>query len=176
MTKILIYLGELNTRKSLCIILNFTVVHDDVIKWKHFPRYRPFVRGIHQSPVNSPHKGQWRGALMFSLIYARINGWVLKHWGLATHVGISILRNHWLKQWFVISPAPRHYPSKCRLVVNGNLRTNICADWKKSFKIISVKLISKNPSAIHVYIGRSLSHTKKDNTVIVYVVEGTMGF
>ena len=25
---------------------------------------------------NSPHKGQWRGAIMFSLIYARINGWV----------------------------------------------------------------------------------------------------
>ena len=24
-----------------------------------------FVRGIHRSPVNSPHKGQWRGALMF---------------------------------------------------------------------------------------------------------------
>ena len=30
--------------------------HDDVTKWKHFPRYWPFVRGIHQSPVNSPHK------------------------------------------------------------------------------------------------------------------------
>ena len=28
------------------------------------------------SPVNSPHKGQWRGALMFSLICARIKGWV----------------------------------------------------------------------------------------------------
>ena len=27
-------------------------------------------------PGNSPHKGQWRGALMFSLICARINGWV----------------------------------------------------------------------------------------------------
>ena len=49
--------------------------HDDVIKWKHFPRYWPFVRGIHRSPVNSPHKGQWRGALMFSLICARINDW-----------------------------------------------------------------------------------------------------
>ena len=47
--------------------------HDDVIKWKHFPRYWPFVRGIHRSPVNSPHKGQWRGALMFSLICAWIN-------------------------------------------------------------------------------------------------------
>ena len=50
--------------------------HDDVIKWKHFPRYWPFVRGIHRSPVNSPHKGQWHGALMFTLICARINGWV----------------------------------------------------------------------------------------------------
>ena len=35
--------------------------HDGVIKWKHFPRDWPFVRGIHRSPVNSPHKGQWRG-------------------------------------------------------------------------------------------------------------------
>ena len=50
--------------------------HDDVIKWTHFPRYRPFVRGIHRSPVNSLHKGQWRGALMFSLICVWINGWV----------------------------------------------------------------------------------------------------
>ena len=50
--------------------------HDDVIKWKQFPRYCPFVLGIHLSPVNSPHKGQWREALMFSLIGARINSWV----------------------------------------------------------------------------------------------------
>ena len=50
--------------------------HDDVIKWKHFPRYWPFVRGIHRSPVNSPHKAQWRGALMLSLICAWINDWV----------------------------------------------------------------------------------------------------
>ena len=58
---------------------NFTVFvgsHDDVIKWKHFPRNWPFVREIHRSPVNFPHKGQWRGALMFSLIYAWINDWV----------------------------------------------------------------------------------------------------
>ena len=55
---------------------NSSCVHDDVIKWKHFPRYWPFVRRIHRSPVNSPHKGQWRGALMFSLICTRINDWV----------------------------------------------------------------------------------------------------
>ena len=28
--------------------------HDDVIKWKHFPRYWPFVRGIHRSPSQKP--------------------------------------------------------------------------------------------------------------------------
>ena len=50
--------------------------HDDVIKWKHFPRYWPFVRGIHRSPVNSPHKGQWRWPLIFSLICVWINRWV----------------------------------------------------------------------------------------------------
>ena len=46
------------------------------LKWKHFPRNWPFVRGIHRSPVNSSHKGQWRGALMFSLICVWINDWV----------------------------------------------------------------------------------------------------
>ena len=57
--------------ERLCCIL----YHDDVIKWKHFPRYWPFVRGIHRWPVNSPHKGQWRRALMFPLSCFRIYEW-----------------------------------------------------------------------------------------------------
>ena len=56
-------LGKLVAQKP-CLPL------DDVIKWKHFPRYWPCVRGIQRSPVNSPHKGQWRGAFVFSLICA----------------------------------------------------------------------------------------------------------
>ena len=69
--------------KVCFICTNITCMHnthsisdDDVIKWKHFPRNWPFVRGIHRSPVNSPHKGQWRGALMFSLICVWINDWI----------------------------------------------------------------------------------------------------
>ena len=51
------------SRKSA---LSNTYTHEDVIKWKPFPRNWPLVR----------HKGQWRGAFMFSLIWAWINSWV----------------------------------------------------------------------------------------------------
>ena len=79
--------------------------HDDVIKWKHFPRYWPFVRGIHRSPVNSPHKGQWRGALMFSLMCARINSWVnnreagdLRRY--RHHYDVIVMQTRvWVRQW-----------------------------------------------------------------------------
>ena len=50
-------------------------IHDDVIKWKHFPRYWPFVRGVHRWPVNSPHKGQWRTALIY-FVCVWINDWI----------------------------------------------------------------------------------------------------
>ena len=42
--------------------------------WRHqmetFPRYWPFLRGIHRSPMDSHHKGQWLEALVSSLICA----------------------------------------------------------------------------------------------------------
>ena len=71
-------------------------VHNDVIKWKQFPRYWPFVREIHRSPVDSPHRGQWRGTLMFSLISAWTKGWannrvagdLIRHW---THYDVTVL-------------------------------------------------------------------------------------
>ena len=52
------------------------ICHDDVIKWKHFPRYWPFVRGINWSPVNSRTKASEAELFMLSLICAWINGWV----------------------------------------------------------------------------------------------------
>ena len=41
--------------------------YDDVIKRKHFPRYWPFVREIHRSPLDSHNKGQWRRDGFFDL-------------------------------------------------------------------------------------------------------------
>ena len=56
-------------------------IHNDVIKWKHFLRYWPFVRRIHRSPVNSPRKGQWRGALMVFFICALNKRLSKQPWG-----------------------------------------------------------------------------------------------
>ena len=83
--------------------------HDDVIKWKHFPRHWPFVRGIHRSPVNSPHKGQWRGALMFPSISARINVW-------ANNREAGDLRRHRAHYDVTVLMCNNHY-SKC--VINN---------------------------------------------------------
>ena len=82
-------------------------------KWKHFPHYWSFVRGIHWSSVNSPHNGQWRGALMISLICVWINSWVNNreagylrcyraHYDVVVMVWQS-LRSHQVISFFVIS-------------------------------------------------------------------------
>ena len=48
--------------------------------WRHqmetFSALLAICAGNSPVPVNSPHKGHWRGALMFSLICVWINGWV----------------------------------------------------------------------------------------------------
>ena len=102
------------TSVTLCSI-SWPGHHDDVIKWNHFPRYWPFVRRIHRSPVNSPHKGQWRGALMFSLICAWINGWVNNretgnlrrhraHYDVIVMMQMKEYHGHWQQKLLVYSP------------------------------------------------------------------------
>ena len=118
----ILYLPSLSMRKSHIIFISYAIrrvwpsstdvsvepemqkkknfiVHDDVIKWKHFSRYWPFLRGIHRSPVNSRHKGRWRGALMFSLICAWINVWMNNHETgdlrrLRAHYDVSVMYTH----------------------------------------------------------------------------------
>ena len=60
-------------------------------------------------PVNSPKKGRWRGALMFSLICARINDWVsnreagdLRRHSVENHVCLSYVTQ---REWYFASRA-----------------------------------------------------------------------
>ena len=112
--------------------------HDDVIKWKHFSRYWPSMRGIHRWPVNSPQKGQWRGAKMFSLICTWINGWLnnreagdlrrhrthydvivmkilLATWGIVTIICVSELSTLAMVMACLV---PRHNLNPCWLFVS----------------------------------------------------------
>ena len=92
----------LHCREKRYVSLTHTIIsHDDVIKWKHILRYWPPVPGIHRSLVNSPHKGQWRGASMFSWICPWINRWAnnrevgdlrRRH----VHYDVTIMRYHML--------------------------------------------------------------------------------
>ena len=69
--------------------------------------------------MNSPHKGQWRRALMFSLICARINGWVNNreagdlrrhgpHYGVIVMPGLQgqehIYNDQWYPAWSSLMP------------------------------------------------------------------------
>ena len=100
---------------------------------QHFPRYWPFVRGIHRSPVNSPHKGQWRGALMLSLICAWKKAWVnnpeadvlrrhrahydvtVMKWDALTAIEVTLMRLYKTKAWISYSCATR------KDIINVNL-------------------------------------------------------
>ena len=55
----IIYLGDY-LHKIINVAVKMTrVIHDDVIKWKHFPRYWPFVRGIHRSRRKASYAELW---------------------------------------------------------------------------------------------------------------------
>ena len=78
----------------------FLPFHDDVINWKHFRRYWPLSgESTSHSPVDSPHKGQWGGAAMFSLIRAwtnnRNNGDLRHH---RAHYDVTVMLQ-WRDGW-----------------------------------------------------------------------------
>ena len=87
-----------------------------VVCWKHFPHYWPFVRRIHWSPVSSPHKIQWCGALFFSLICAWINSG-------ENNREVDHLRRH-LANYDVIVMGSCHDPN---IFVTGGTRS--CCTW-----------------------------------------------
>ena len=102
------------------------ISHDDVIKWKHFPRHWHFVRGIHRSPVNSPKKGQWRGALIF-FFGLRLNKRLSKQqWG-----------------WWFETPSR----SLWRLVMYGSTlipaRITSCTDYEVWWNYLSISKLQR---------------------------------
>ena len=121
--------------------------HDDVTKWKHFPRYWPFVRGIHQSPVNSPHKGQWHGALMFSWVNNGEAGDMRRH---RPHYDVSVMfyRRHFKyvllnENQTVLIQIPFKFVPKVRLTIIHQYSSGWIPKWWQ--------IISPEPMLTDIY-------------------------
>ena len=118
---------------QLASVNEIDTLHDDVIKWKHFPRYWPFVRVINRSPVNSTHKGQWRGALMFPLIYRWLSkqsgGWwfetllrpLWRHWNEYTLLHTYVCEERCARSTYALDTNSWHrnphmcWPTRCTI-------------------------------------------------------------
>ena len=82
-----------------CCMWPVMVQHDDVIKWKHFLRYWPFVQGIHRSWWIPRTKASDAELWFFFFIYAWIIDWVNNretgdlrcHRG---HYDVIVMKNH----------------------------------------------------------------------------------
>ena len=145
--------------------LEYRNEHDDIIKWKHFPRYRPFVRGIHRGPVNSPYQGLWRGAFIFSLIYAWINRWVNNREAgdlrcYRAHYGVIIM-----KKWLCVCYTR---DIERRIHIN-NQREDIFGSGYSGLSIPDRLIQQKNKAPLkcscvnklELYLSASLSPSKK---------------
>ena len=149
--------------------------HDDVIKWKHFPRYWPFVRGTHRPPVNLPHKGQWRGALMFSLICVWISGWVnYREAGDSRryhiHYDVTVMNPFVISFWVAINilrprQNGRHLPDdnfKCIF-----LNANLWISFKISLKFVPERPINNIPALVQIMVWRRSGDKPLSESVMI---------
>ena len=98
-------------KTQYCVSCWVCTVHDDVIK---FSALLALCAG--EFPANSPHKCQWRGALVFSLICAWINAWInnrktgdLRRHHARDDVIVMLRLGRLQTQWsLILGPAFRH--------------------------------------------------------------------
>ena len=111
------YNASVDKRRECCLTPAITTS----TWWRHqmesFSALLALCAGNSPVPVNSPHKGQWRGALMFSLICAWINHWVNNREGgvLRRHRGyydVNVM--NW--KFFIIPMEPRDDTVRCNAI------------------------------------------------------------
>ena len=100
----------------------FPSQHVDFIKWKHYPCYWSFVRGIQWSLVDSPQKRPV--TRMFSLICAYTNGWANNQDAgdlgcHRAHYDVTVMKG---PAMWKASPCPEVTMTCCQLLfVGGNV-------------------------------------------------------
>ena len=136
-----------------------------------FPRHLSFVMGIYRSSVDSPHTGQWLGALMFSLIFAWTNGWANNrddlrrhraHYDVTVMSRIFISIYHTMMGWIPITPVSKWVMSEWVNECVGSFWRTLCLD---------VRILDHNSSwkrMVHVLVTLS--------TLLAIRAQSTNGF
>ena len=100
--------------------------HEQWFKFRLFLQWTFCVvqKKIVTVPVNSPHKGQWRGSLMFSLICGWMNSWVNNHEAgdlthIRAHYDVTVMRRNWHHSncWFSMLFSKHIYMTYCYTTV-----------------------------------------------------------
>ena len=109
------------------------------------------MHGIHQTPVNCLHKGQWRGALMFSLICAWMNGWVNKceagdlrchH----AHYDVTVMMFHrYHGRYTLVTPLKYQRDSATQREILGKAELPLTEKWKKGTKVMPFPVFARFP-------------------------------
>ena len=117
------------------------ISHDYVMKWKHFPRYWPLCGEIN-------HKGQWRGALMFSLICAWTNHWINKRlWDAGdlrphrAHANVTVKESKGKLYWPITSPCRRAIMSTWLIGDFLHIQINLFARYEVEYRLSLIKQI-----------------------------------
>ena len=135
--------------------------HVDVIEWTHFPHHWNYAREIQRSPVNSIHKGQWRRALMFSLICTwtncRVNngdaGDLMRH---RTYYNFTVMMEH-IQEIKTAHHKPIPYYMFCLMWI---LHSNwICINWPTGNALDNWRKLAKSEKVelyLEVFPGTTL--------------------
>ena len=121
------------------VFISYTLSwYPNVIKCKHFPHYQLLVRRIRPSPVDSPHKGQLRRALMFSMICAWTNGWANSrdvgdlgghsaHYDVIVMVWLPLFQGNSFEIYIYVfdCPSPYHKKSHYSDVIMGAMASQV---------------------------------------------------
>ena len=98
-------------RPTVKVLHRIVEWHDDVMKWKHFLRYWPFVRGIHRSRWIPRTKAS--DAELWYFLDLRLNKRLSKQpwgWWFETPAWLSWRhRNGYIKFGFSLSHSPNHW-------------------------------------------------------------------
>ena len=139
--------------------------HDDVMTWNSFPHYRPFVKGIHRSPVDFLHKDTLMRTFDVSLKLAWTNCW--------TNSRIADdLRRHDIQvtsQFNTLRPRQngRHFADdifKCIF-----LNENVWIPIKISLKFVPKGQINKIPALVQIMAWRRPGDKPLSEPMVVIV-------